>query len=94
MMRIDPRTHILLDDAAPKVFIPAGKGGKAHWKPLTPVGVVAFRLFTVSGANGRFSTSSFYKSWMKACDDAQVEWRTCKSFSDTSLRRQRSDTKQ
>jgi site-specific recombinase XerD len=54
------------------VLVPPGKGGRLHWKPLPPGGVAAFRLFLKSGAQGKFSTSSFYKSWMMACDDAEV----------------------
>ena len=73
MMRINPTSHIFLDESQPKVFIPAGKGGKAHWKPLTPGGVAAFRLFVNSGAMEKFSTSGFYKSWMLACEQAGVE---------------------
>jgi integrase len=73
MMRIDPASHIFLDDELPKVFVPAGKGGKSHFKPLTPGGVAAFRLFILSGAKGKFSTSAFYKSWMLAAKQAGVE---------------------
>jgi hypothetical protein len=37
MMRLDPDLHIrpYLDDAVAIVEVPSGKGGKAHWKPLT-----------------------------------------------------------
>jgi integrase/recombinase XerC len=75
MMRLDVATHIapFIDGDLPSVFIPAGKGGKSHIKPLPPGGVAAFRLFVNSAAQGEFSTSSFYKSWMQACDDASVE---------------------
>src|SRR6185295_9104086 len=75
LMRLDPATHIspYLDGQPPMVFVPAGKGGKPHWKPLSPGSVAAFRLFVKSGAAGEFSTSSFHKSWMLACDDADVE---------------------
>jgi hypothetical protein len=75
MMRLDPATHIapFIDGEVPSVFIPAGKGGKSLIKPLPPGGVAAFRLFVISGAQGEFSTSSFYKSWMQACDDAKAE---------------------
>jgi integrase len=74
MMRLDPTTHIIpfVDESPPMVFVPAGKGGKAHWKPLPPGGVAAFHLFLISEAAGSFSTSSFYKSWMTACDEADV----------------------
>jgi len=54
------------------VFVPAGKGGKPHWKPLTGEGVEALRSFIGTSAAGNFSTSSFYKSWMLACDDAKI----------------------
>jgi integrase len=74
MMRLDVSTHVApyFEQDAPLVYIPAGKGGRAHWKPLTPGGVAAFRLFVNSGAQGKFSTSRFYKSWMLACDDAKI----------------------
>lgn len=73
-MRLDPELHIrpYLDDDVAMVEVPSGKGGKAHWKPLTKDGIAAFRLFLHVEAQGTFSTSSFYKSWMKACDDANV----------------------
>jgi hypothetical protein len=61
-----------LDDDVPRVLVPAGKGGKAHWKPLTEHGVSAFKQFIEANAQGRFSTSSFYKSWKLACEDAEV----------------------
>jgi integrase len=75
VMRLDIAEHVrpYLDSEAPMVFVPAGKRGKAHWKPLMPGAVAAFRVFIKSGAHGDFSTSAFYKSWMKACDDADVE---------------------
>jgi integrase/recombinase XerC len=74
MMRLDPDLHIrsYLDDAVAMVEVPSGKGGRTHWKPLTTDGVAAFRLFLRVGAQGTFSTSSFYKSWMLACDCAGV----------------------
>lgn len=74
MMRMDPELHIrpYLDDDVAMVEVPSGKGGKAHWKPLTKDGIAAFRLFLRVEAQGQFSTSSFYKSWMKACDNANV----------------------
>jgi integrase len=74
MMRLDPELHIrsYLDDAVAMVEVPSGKGGRTHWKPLTTDGVAAFRLFLRVGAQGTFSTSSFYKSWMLACDSAGV----------------------
>lgn len=74
MMRLDSDLHIRphLDDAVATVEVPSGKGGKTHWKPLTTDGVAAFRLFLRVGAQGKFSTSSFYKSWIMACDNANV----------------------
>jgi integrase len=75
MMRLDINSHVApyLDQEIPMVYVPAGKGGKPHWKPLTADGVEAFRLFIKSNAQGHFSTSSFYKSWMLACDEASAE---------------------
>jgi integrase len=49
-----------------------GKGGKPHWKPLTASGVAAFKLFVERDAFGEFSQSSIYKSWKRACEDANV----------------------
>lgn len=72
LMRVDLANHLLLDQTPPMVFIPAGKRGKAHWKPLTAGGVMAFRLLVNSQGGGAFSTSAFYKSWIKACKDADV----------------------
>ena len=74
MMRIDVEEHVTpyIDQETPMVYVPAGKGGKPHWKPLTVDGVLAFRLFIAIGAHGRFSTSAFYKSWMLACDKGNV----------------------
>ena len=72
MMRIDPASHLVLGEQ-PMVFVPPGKGGRAHWKPLTPGGVAAFRLFVNSGAQGPFSVSAFDKSWLRACQDAGVD---------------------
>jgi integrase len=54
------------------VRVPAGKCGKAHWKPLTEHGVFAFKQFREANAQGRFSTSSFYRSWRLAREDADV----------------------
>ena len=51
----------------------ASSPGRAHWKPLTPQGVDAFKRFISSGAQGAFSTSSFYKSWKLACEQAGVK---------------------
>lgn len=75
MMRLDLAEHVrpYLGNHPPMIFVPAGKRGKAHWKPLTLGAVAAFRVFINSGAQGRFSTSAFYKSWMKACDDADIK---------------------
>jgi integrase len=75
LMRLDIATHVApyLDQDVPCVFVPAGKGGKPHWKPLTAEGVKALRLFIGFGAAGKFSISSFYKSLMLACDDAKVQ---------------------
>jgi integrase len=73
MMRIDPATHIFLEDELPKVLVPRRQRGKAHWKPLIPGGVAALRPFINSGAKGKFSTSAFYKSWMLAAVQARVE---------------------
>jgi integrase len=56
------------------VLVPAGKRGKAHWKPLTPLAVAAFKDFIKAKAEGEFSTSSFYKSWKLACEGAGVKF--------------------
>lgn len=76
LMRVVPSTDVLpfLDDATPTVVIRyAGKRGKPHVKPLTPDGVAAWREFVRENAQGQFSTSSLYKSWMLACKAAGVE---------------------
>jgi integrase/recombinase XerC len=75
IMRLEVAEHLrpYLGDEIPVIFVPAGKRGKAHWKPLTYGAVAAIRVFINSGAQGKFSTSAFYKSWMKACDDADVK---------------------
>jgi site-specific recombinase XerD len=62
-----------IDEEAPFVYIPrGGKRGNPIMKPLNQHGVMAFRRFIESGAQGKFSTSSFYKSWMRYCDRAGV----------------------
>jgi integrase len=67
------REDIWLDHEPPVVVInEAGKGGKAHWKPLTAEGVAAFEMFIEKAAFGPFSQSSVYKSWKLACADAGV----------------------
>ena len=48
------------------------KGGKPYLMPLTSDGKAAFLLFLRVGAAGTFSTQAFYKSWMLACDQADV----------------------
>ena len=72
VMRLTPN-DLWLDSTPPLVSVnQAGKGGKAHWKPLTEDGVEAFRLFVEKNAFGKFSQSSLYKSWKLACEDAGV----------------------
>lgn len=70
LMRLDPDIDIrpYLDEPAPFVQVRrAGKKGKAQRKPLTEQARSAFLLLLRVGAVGKFSTSSFYKSWMLAC---------------------------
>lgn len=73
MKRIDVANHLVLEGDQPMVFITAGKGGRAHWKPLTPGGVAAFRLFVNVGAQGPFSVSALDKVWLRACIEAAVD---------------------
>src|SRR5712692_5995770 len=40
--------------------------------PLSSDGKAAFLLFLRVGAAGTFSTQAFYKSWVLACDQANV----------------------
>lgn len=72
VMRLEPH-DIWLDNDPPVVVVNRpGKGGKAHWKPLTADGVEAFKLFIERAAFGSFSQSSVYKSWILACAEAGV----------------------
>jgi integrase len=72
--RLDPDLDILpyLDGDVPFVQVSAGKGGKSYLMPLTSDGKAAFLLFLRVGAAGEFSTHAFYKSWVLACDQANV----------------------
>lgn len=74
LMRVDPVNHLVLDGERPMVFIPAGKSGKAHWKPLPPGGVAAFRLFLNVGAAGTFDVNSLHRTWEPACKEAGVDY--------------------
>jgi site-specific recombinase XerD len=74
VMRLDVDIDIVpyLGGDVPFVQVSAGKGGKAYLLPLTQDGKAAFLLFLRVGAAGEFSTQAFYKSWMLACDQANV----------------------
>jgi integrase len=74
LMRIKLATHFtpFVDAEVPLVVIPAGKGGRVILQPLTMDGILALRLFERVGAEGPFSTSSFYKSWHLTCEQAGV----------------------
>ena len=74
LMRIDIERHVapFIDSPEPVVVIPAGKKGRVAIQPLTTDGIAAFKLFQRVGATGKFSTSSFYKSWHLACEHAAV----------------------
>jgi integrase len=72
--RLDPELDIrpFLARDVPFVQVSAGKGGKPYLMPLTSDGKAAFLLFLRVGALGPFSTQAFYKSWVLACDQANV----------------------
>lgn len=72
--RLDPDLDIrpYLNGDVPFVQVSAGKGGKSYLMPLTSDGKAAFLLFLRVGAAGTFSTQAFYKSWVLACDQADV----------------------
>jgi integrase len=72
--RLDPDLDIrpYLDADVPFVQVSAGKGGKPYLMPLTSDGKAAFLLFLRVGAAGKYSTQAFYKSWVLACDQANV----------------------
>jgi site-specific recombinase XerD len=74
MKRLDPDLDIrpYLDGDVPFVQVSAGKGGKPYLMPLTSDGKAAFLLFLRVGAAGTFSTQAFYKSWVLACDQADI----------------------
>ena len=74
LKRMDPDIDIrpYLTDNVPFVQVPAAKGGKPYRMPLTSDGKSAFLLFLRVGAAGPFSTHSFCKCWMLACDRASV----------------------
>ena len=74
MKRLDPDLDIrpYLDGDVPFVQVSAGKGGKSYLMPLTSDGKAAFLLFLRVGAAGTFSTQAFYKSWVLACDQAEL----------------------
>ncbi|MFN7916695.1 MAG: site-specific integrase [Vicinamibacterales bacterium] len=61
-----------IDAPEPKVVIPVGKKGKVAIQFLTADGIAAFKLFKRVGAQGKFSTHSFYKSWHLACEQASA----------------------
>jgi integrase len=96
LMRLDPdldvRPHLSAD--VPFVQMSAGKGGRPYLLPLTGDGKTAFLLFLRVDAAGPFSTQSFYKSWMHACEDAAVTrfnpYKLRHSFA-TMLRREGAD---
>lgn len=97
LMQVAPATDVVpyLDNESPTMTLRyAGKRGKPHVKPLTQDGVAAWREFIKENAQGSFSTSSLYKSWMLACDKAGVErfnpYRLRHSFA-TDLRRAGAD---
>jgi integrase len=74
MARLDVDLHIrpYLDGDVPHVRVSAGKGGRPYLMPLTSDGKAAFLLFLRVNAAGQFSSQSFYKSWMLACNRAKV----------------------
>ena len=67
---LDIRPNINGD--VPFVQVSAGKGRKSYLMPLSIDGKAAFLLFLGVGAAGTFSTQAFYKSWVLACDQANV----------------------
>ncbi len=72
VMRLS-REDFVLDAEIPYIVVAdPGKDGEPHIKPLTQEGVNAARLFVRVGCFGRFSQSSVYKSWKRACEDAHV----------------------
>lgn len=75
LMRVDSEMNVRPFLNAPQPFaqVPSGKDGNPVELPLNMFGVDAFRLFLRVGAAGSFSTQAFYKSWMLACDRANVQ---------------------
>lgn len=76
LMRVVTSTDVepyLGQDPPSMVIRKAGKRGKTHTKPLNESGVNAWREFIAVGAQGKFSTSSMWKSWTLACKRAGVE---------------------
>ncbi len=76
LMRVDTSADVepFLEQDPPSMLIrKAGKGGKTHTKPLNQSGVTAWRELIAIGAQGKFSTSSMWKSWTRACKRAGVE---------------------
>src|SRR5207302_1921691 len=74
--RLDPNLDIrpFLDGDVPYVQVSAAKGGNPYLMPLTADGKAAFLLFLRVGAAGHFSTQGFRKSWMLACEQANVAY--------------------